>query len=336
MYWNEFFFPLLFLLIGLSLGIASELIVYKKIKETADKTANDLLQVIIYSLRGSLLFFFTIAGLYAALINLNLFTEDLVDKFLIIALILVFTWWAGRLLAGFVSLYTKQAEGVLSPSSLIANITKAIVFLIGLLVIVQYLGIPITPILTAFGIGGLAVALALEDTLSNMFAGINILSSREIKIGDYILLESGEEGYVKDITWRNTTLKPLSNNVIIVPNSKMASAIITNYHQDQKELLVLVPVGVAYNSDLVNVEKITIEVAKEVISDLKAARADFEPYIRYFEFDDSSINFNVFLSAKEFIEQYRLKHEFIKRLHKRYQKEGIVIPYPIRTLYLKK
>lgn len=338
MYWNEILLPVLFFITAIIVGIVLELIVYRKIKEAAIKRNNYLFQIFIYSLRGLFLFTFTIAGAYAAINTIKLLpeTQVLVDQILIIALVLGFSWWIGRLLAGFVNLYTKHAEGVLSSTSLFANITRIIVFLIGLLVIIQFLGVPITPMLTAFGLGGLAVALALEDTLSNMFSGINILSSGEIEIGDYIKLESGEEGYVKDITWRNTTIKPLSNNIILVPNSKMASSIITNYHQEHKELLVMVPLGVAYDSDLEKVEKITIEVANEVMLELDSAEPEFEPYIRFFQFDDSSINFNVFLSAKEFIEQYRLKHVFIKRLHQRYKQEGIVIPFPIRTLYMKK
>ncbi|MBU4608888.1 MAG: hypothetical protein KUA33_09355, partial [Methanobacterium sp.] len=79
----------------------------------------------------------------------------------------------------------------------------------------------------------------------------------------------------------------------------------------------------------------TLDVAREVTSDLKFADGNFEPYLRFFDFDDSSINFNVFLSAREFVEQYPLKHEFIKKLHKRYQKEGIEIPFPIRTVHRK-
>jgi len=203
------------------------------------------------------------------------------------------------------------------------------------MVIIQFLGISITPMLTAFGIGGIAIALALEDTLSNMFAGLNVITSKEMTIGDYIMLSTGEEGYVKDITWRNTTIKAITNNTIIIPNSRIAKNIITNFHQDQKEMLVKVNIGVSYDSDLRKVEKVTEDVAREVTLEFSGADDTIEPYIRYNKFDDFSINFTVFLSVKEFIEQYKLKHEFIKKLHERYNKEGIVIPFPVRTVYMK-
>ena len=124
----------------------------------------------------------------------------------------------------------------------------------------------------------------------------------------------------------------LPNNVVLIPNNKLAQSIITNYYQPQPELAVLVQVGVHYDSDLEHVEKVTIEVAKEVMREVPGGVPEFEPFIRYHTFGDFSINFTVILRAKEFVDNYLIKHEFIKRLHKRYQKEGIVIPYPIRAL----
>ncbi|MDI6784396.1 MAG: mechanosensitive ion channel family protein, partial [bacterium] len=209
-------------------------------------------------------------------------------------------------------------------------------FLIGLLVILQTLGLSITPILTALGVGGLAVALALRETLSNLFSGLHILASKQIKPGDYVKLDSGEEGYITDITWRNTTIKTLANNMVIVPNSKLASAIITNFHLPENNVKVYIPVGVSYTSDLEKVEKVTVEVAKEIMQEIPGGVPEFDPVIRYSEFADSSIKFTVVMYAKDFIDQYLIKHEFIKRLHKRYITEGIEIPFPIRTVYMKK
>ena len=97
-------------------------------------------------------------------------------------------------------------------------------------------------------------------------------------------------------------------------------------------MAVLVQVGVHYDSDLEKVEKVTIEVAKEVMREVKGGVPEFEPFIRYHTFGDFSINFTVILRAKEYTDQYLVKHEFIKRLHKRYKEEGIVIPYPIRAI----
>lgn len=95
---------------------------------------------------------------------------------------------------------------------------------------------------------------------------------------------------------------------------------------------MLVQVGVDYGSDLGHVERVTCEVAKETLHTVPGGVANFEPFIRYHTFGDSSINFTVILRAREFVDQFLLKHEFIKRLHERYEQEGLTIPFPIRTI----
>jgi len=98
---------------------------------------------------------------------------------------------------------------------------------------------------------------------------------------------------------------------------------------------VYTEVGVSYDSDLEKVEKITIETARDVLREVQGGISGFEPLIRYHAFGDSSINFTVILRISEFINQYLVKHEFIKKLHERYKKEGVNIPFPIRTVYMK-
>ena len=203
------------------------------------------------------------------------------------------------------------------------------------MIVIQTLGVSIAPLLTTLGGGGLAVALALQDTLSNLFSGIHIIASKQINTGDYIKLDTGEEGYVVDISWRNMSIRELSNNIIIVPNGKVAKTILRNYDLPKQELSLLIPIGVSYSSDLEHVEKITIEVATDVLKTVKGGVPDFEPFIRYHTFGESSIIFNVFLRAKEFSDHFLVKHEFIIKLHKRYKEENIEIPFPIRSIYMK-
>jgi small-conductance mechanosensitive channel len=140
---------------------------------------------------------------------------------------------------------------------------------------------------------------------------------------------------VNDITWRNTTIREIPNNLIVVPNSKLASAIFKNYHLPAKEIGLQIPVGVSYDSNLEEVERVTIDVAKEVMQTVLGGVPDFEPFMRYQEFEDFQIQFIVFLRVVEFFDQRLVKHEFIKRLHKRYREEGIEIPFPTRTVYFK-
>ncbi len=232
----------------------------------------------------------------------------------------------------YVQKLSERTDGKLPSTSLLENVAKGVILIVGFLIIANALGISITPIITALGVGGLAVALALQEPLSNLFAGFYINLTGKIKKGDYIRLDSGEEGYVEDITWRYTYVRALGNNLIIIPNTKVSSAIVTNYDLPESFLSVIVQVGVAYDSDLEKVERVTIEVAKEVQRELPGGVDDFEPFIRYHTFGDFSINFSVIMRAKTYVDNFLMKHEFIKRLHKRYEQEGIVIPFPIRTV----
>jgi small-conductance mechanosensitive channel len=123
---------------------------------------------------------------------------------------------------------------------------------------------------------------------------------------------------------------------VILPNNRLAQSIVTNYNLPQQEMSVLVAVGVDYASDLAHVERVTKEVAAEVLRTVEGGVPEFEPLIRFHTFADSSINFNVVLRGKQFTDQFLLRHEFVKRLHVRYAQEGINIPFPIRTLDTRK
>jgi len=205
----------------------------------------------------------------------------------------------------------------------LSNLTKLLVFVLGGLIILQSLGIAISPILTALGVGGLAVALALLETLSNLFSGLYIMVSRQIRPGDYVKLNTGEEGHVVDINWRSTQIREGPNNMIIVPNAKLAAANVTNYYQPDPELVVIIPASVGYESDLDRVEQVTLNVARGVMREIPGGIPTFEPLLRYNGFGEASVNFNVILRAREVADQPRVKHEFVKRLHERFGREGI-------------
>lgn len=228
-----------------------------------------------------------------------------------------------------------RSEAVRNIRGPIEIFVKIIIFAVCGMLILDNLGVSLTPIITTLGIGSLAVAIALQDTLGNFFAGLHIKADRPIQIGHYIRLESGEEGYVEHIGWRSTKVRMLPNNMVVVPNNKLVQSIITNYYLPEKELAVLVQVGVHYDGDLEKVERVTCEVAREVLKTVPGGVASFEPFIRYHTFNQSSIDFNVVLRAREFTDGFVVKHEFIKRLQARYAKEGIIIPFPIRTVHLR-
>ncbi|BDH11329.1 MULTISPECIES: mechanosensitive ion channel family protein [Streptomyces] len=278
------------------------------------------------------------AGLAAAAAALPL-TEAVghtVNRTLTVLLILVVTLTAARVITRLVKTLAQSRSGVAGSATIFANITRIVVLAMGFLVVLQTLGISIAPLLTALGVGGLAVALALQDTLANLFAGVHILASKTVQPGDYIRLSSGEEGYVVDVNWRNTVVRQLSNNLVIISNRQLADTNMTNFSRPEQKLTILVQVGVGYDSDLEHVERVTTEVVESVMTDVNGGDPDHEPAVRFHTFGDSRISFTVILGVGEFSDQYRIKHEFIKRLHQRYRAEGIRIPSPARTVALQK
>lgn len=251
-----------------------------------------------------------------------------------IALVLSVCLFVSRAMIGWMRAVFEELNGQGRSASILGIIVRAVVFTIGALVILHDLGISITPIVTALGVGGLAVALALQGTLANLFAGLQLLASRQLRVGDFVKLGSGEEGFVADITWRNTTIKALPNHLIVVPNVKLADSILLNYDQPDPEVAVLVQVGVSYGSDLEKVESTTVATAREVMRDLQPGIKDFDPFVRFHTFGPSSIDMSVIMRAVQFTDRYELKHTFIKKLHWRYRAEGITIPFPMRTVRL--
>ena len=251
-----------------------------------------------------------------------------------ISCLLIATVFLARMVGRFVREQTIGFSSDLPTTSLVENVVRGIVYLVGILVVLQTMDISVTPVLTAMGVGGLAVALALQDTLGNLFAGIQIIAARKIQPGQFIQLEGGQEGYVTDITWRDTTIHTMPNHLVIIPNAKLAASIVTNSYLPSQEISTRVEVGVHYDSDLDHVERVAFEVATEVINTFPGAVQEFEPAIRFREFADSSINMAIIFRVKEWADQYIMRHEMIKALHKGFRKEGITIPFPIRTLDL--
>ncbi|MEV4437366.1 mechanosensitive ion channel family protein [Streptomyces sp. NPDC049585] len=271
----------------------------------------------------------------AAALPLNHSVGHTLNEVLETLVILVASIAVARVTGELVQTVAQSRSGVAGSATIFVNITRIVVFAMGFLIVLQTLGISIAPLLTALGVGGLAIALALKDTLANLFAGVHILVSKTVQPGDYIRLTSGEEGYVVDINWRNTVVKQISNNLVIIPNGKLAGTNMTNFSRPEQKLSVSVQVGVAYDSDLDEVERITIEVAEGVMKDIAGAVPDHEPAVRFHTFGDNRIGFSVILGVGEFSDKWRIKHEFIKRLHQRYRAEGIRIPVPERTVSLR-
>ncbi len=331
----KYFMPAVFVVGGLVVGFVLEKILIRRLNRLIQGTRFKFDDFIIRAFKRMGILWFTLAGIHFAVDELHLKRKYAVpiDKILLILVILSATVVLARISVGFINFYFKRME--YPSTTLFANVSYLIILIIGTLVALSALDISITPILTALGIGGLAAALALQDTLSNLFAGIQIIASKKIKPGDYVKIESGTEGYITDIAWRNTIIRTLSNNVVIVPNNKVSQTIVTNLYEPSREITVVVPVGVSYTSDLARVERVTVDVARSVMKDVAGGIDDFEPVVRFTELSDFAVRFNAVLKVREYTDQYLVIHEFIKRLFVRYKEEGIEIPFPTREVYLK-
>ncbi len=317
-------------------GLIIKKTLFRRLTGLAKKSRTKLDDVFVESLGTVVILWSVLAGLYVATNILPLPEKDLQLLQKVFQALLIFSifWFLMQLIGKIFFVYSDKLQERLPAATIFKNAVKIFIFIIGGLIVLQTLGISITPIITTLGVGGLAVALALQETLANLFAGFHIIATKRVKTNDYIKLDSGEEGYVVDVNWRDTVLRQLPNNLVIIPNSKLASAVVVNYYKPQTSMNVLVEVGVDYGSDLEYVEEVTMEIALEVMKEVPGADPEFEPRVRYHTFADSSINFTVYLRCAEFFDKFMVQHEFIKRLKKRYDKEGINIPFPIRTVIM--
>lgn len=233
--------------------------------------------------------------------------------------------------------YGSRVEGAQSVTTLSQNLARLIVVAFGLMVLLSEFGIAVTPILTALGVGGLAVALALQDTLANLFAGFYITVAGQVRVGDYIKVDSGEEGFVVDITWRAAVLRMLQNNLVIIPNAKLARATVTNYHLPERRMSLLIPVSVSYDSDPEHVERVLLDETKAALGQVPGLLEDPPPMVRFIPgFGAYSLDFTLICQVGEFTDQFPVQHELRKRIFRRFREEKIDIPFPIQTLNLRR
>jgi small-conductance mechanosensitive channel len=237
-----------------------------------------------------------------------------------------FTLAAASVASRMVVIYGAHALPGVAVSRLTQNVVRLIIVLFGLLAILNGFGIEIRPMLAALGVGGLAVALALQDPLSNLFAGILITMSGQIRIGDFVRLDSGLEGRVTDFNWRSTSLAVGTGSLAVVPNSKLAQAIVTNFDLPSREINVPVDIMVGYGSDARVVEEIALNVARDVQRSVKGAVSGFEPNVRFFGFADLGLRATVLLRAQSVEDQALVRHAFISRVHGAFSQHGIAHP----------
>jgi small-conductance mechanosensitive channel len=216
------------------------------------------------------------------------------------------------------------------------SVARGVVVITGLLVLLSALGIQIAPILTALGVGGLAVALALQDTLSNLFAGVHLLADKPIRVGDYVKVADNVEGHVVDIGWRSTRVRMLQNVVVTIPNKRVAESTITNYDMPESRLTVPIRIAVDYGADAELVERILLEESTRAVDEVPGLLGEPAPSARLIPgFGEYSLDFTLAVYVKSFTDQFVVQHELRKRVLTRLAAEGVRIPVQVRGVELR-
>ncbi|SVA13773.1 uncharacterized protein METZ01_LOCUS66627 [marine metagenome] len=331
---DQWLVPLAIVAGGTLAGMIFKRVVHSRLIKAAERSKWEGDNVILAAVESQIVLWFFLLALSLALRDVPIEEHYglYISMILKIILIASITHASAKLVVGLLDIWSKQQGGGFPSTTIFTNIVWITVYAIGLLIILDSLNVSIAPMLTALGVGGLAVSLALKDTLSDVFAGLHILLSKKVQPGDFVSLDSGEMGYIQNISWRNTKMLERSNNIIHIPNTKLSSAIIKNYDSGDPSFSVKIPVGVGYNSDLDQVGKVVMEVATELHSTMEEVNKDAEPSFKFRGFGESSIDLAVYFRGNKYGDQNPIIHEFIKRLHKRFNQEGIEIPYPVRTV----
>ena len=261
-----------------------------------------------------------------------------VGNFWLVVTILMVTYAAAKVVEVAIAWYghnvmsrteTSLDDRLLGP---LRRVIPWIIYVVGLLVALDSIGVSISPLLAGLGIAGLAVALAIQPTLNNFLSGTYIVAEDIFEEGDFIELESGFSGFVIDVGWRSTKLRSFMNNFVVIPNAKLVDSIITNLNKPQPPVNVIVYCGVSYDTDLDMVERIATEASAEVIEQSEHSVKSVEPFFGFDSFGDSNVVFWVFVQASDRIGSFVLQGEIVKGLHARFRREGIVINYPVRKL----
>lgn len=255
---------------------------------------------------------------------------------LLVLFIFSLTLMCMRIAGDLVHHYGAQIPGAMPVSTLTQTLAQLGIVILGALIILNQLHVSIAPILTALGVGGLAVALALQDTLSNLFAGFYVAVAGQVRLGDYIKLDSGEEGYITDISWRTTTIRTLGSTLIIVPNSKLAKAVVTNYYLPEKRLASQVQVNVSYDSDPENVERVLLDIGTAAAHEVPGMLAEPAPSVAFDPgFGESSLGFTLSYQVAEFANQFGVRNELRRRILRRFREERIEMPLTTRRVLLR-
>ena len=329
-------------ILGAAIGVAflALPLLTRIVKLLTGKTKTTLDDLLLQAVKRPLFVFVVVHGVFLALTSTSFLDhwQSYITQAWFVSGVLVVLYALQRVTSALIQWYGSEVAtrtGARLGENLLPLVRRFInvsLLIVGVLLILDNLGIQVSPLLAGLGIGGLAVALALQPTLSNFFAGTYLVSGNVLKAGDFIEMEGGVRGYVVEVGWRSTRIRTPFNNLVVMPNSRIADSILTNYSEPSTEMGMMVEAGVSYSSNLAHVREVVLEEASQLIEEMPEADKSTQPWFGYERFGDSNVDFWVWLQSKDRISSFALKTELMIRLHERFAKEGIEINYPVRKL----
>jgi small-conductance mechanosensitive channel len=338
MYYNKYLTALVMLAFFFLLAKLAYIVAEKIFLKIASKTETEFDDKLVRILRNptSLLIFLigfkmTFMELFSAL-SFEIYLEHVLDSIIAITVALtgikVVNLVVDEFLLRKVAKLGSQANSQLF--KLVHNFVVVIAYIVLFITILAIWGVQIGPFLAGLGLGGLAVALALQPTLANIFGGIALILDRTIKTGDVVKLDSGEMGEVYDIGLRSTRIKTPTNEVISIPNGKLVDSRIINSSVPDRTIRIDIDFGVAYGSKIDKVKKLALSCLngdKRILNDPK-------PDVLFLQMADSSLNFRLMFYIHDLKDKWELHQLVIERLYNSLNKNKINIPFPQRELWV--
>ncbi len=201
---------------------------------------------------------------------------------------------------------------------------------IGFLTVLSTLGMGLQNFVVVLGAFGVGIGFGLQDIVNNFLSGLILLFERPIKVGDFIVVND-EWGTISKIGLRSTVVETINHAEIIVPNSQLISEKVTNWTLSSRKARLVVPVGVAYGSEV----ELVMRILTEVATNHPDAVQDPGPSILFMKFGDSSLNFEIRVFIHDIASRFRIRSEMLQQIDARFRAAGIEIPFPQRDLHLR-
>ena len=309
--------PLAWIVGGIVVGLLVQYLVLRPLNRLSRLRRWRVLASIAGILASVAVLWGALAGVYIGLDQVTLTVREaaLVNRAVGALAILSLTWVAARFAAAAVSSFGRRTDSRMFSASLFASVIQGAIIIVGILTVLSSFGIAIAPLLTTLGLGGLAVALALRDTLSNLFSGIHIVGSRQFRPGDYVKFDLNNiEGEIVDIKWRTTMIRDLQNNIIVVPNEKIASSIFVNYSATAGDIVVPINALVPWKGRTTDLEFIAMRAAHEATAEVAGLADTDKCYVELTAVNETNVQVTAYLPIGNIHNRPRAVSSFLARL----------------------